>query len=186
MRVIFLDIDGVLNCSDHRRQMLFHGDYSVAIQQHQVARIKKLVEKTDAVIVLISSWRKYWLREGSIDGAGKRIETAFAFEGLSITDKTPVFDNGSRSLEIEHWLKSKPYISQYVILDDNDFSWSRALRKHWVSCPGETGLTDDLIEVAEKILRGNLLQIDDAVNYIEKGSIYRLQKRIAAIFGKDM
>lgn len=110
MRVIFLDIDGVLNCATHRRQKLCEGYYSVIIESQKVRLLKKLVMRTDAVIVLTSSWRKYWMREGSIDSAGKRIETALALDGLKITDKTPVLDNGSRSLEIEQWLKGKCYI----------------------------------------------------------------------------
>ena len=186
MRVIFLDIDGVLNCTAIRRQKLCEGDFSVIIEPQQLQRLKRLVAKTNAVIVLISSWRKYWMREGSIDGAGKRIEAAFASEGLLITDKTPVLENGSRSLEIEQWLKDKRYIDQYVILDDNDFMWSRVLRQHWVYCSDDTGLTNDMVEVAEEILKGNLFPIGEANNSAEKGILFRLRKGIAVILRRDM
>ena len=185
MRVIFLDIDGVLNCSDYRRQVLGQGYYSVAIQQHQVERIKKLVEKTEAVIVLISSWRKYWRPEGSIDGAGKRIEVAFALEGLSITDKTPVLKDGSRSLEIEQWLKGKGYINQYVILDDNDFLWSKPLRSHWVCCSDDTGLTDQLVDLAEKVLNGELLSVEK-YSFLNDGIFGRIRRKIRLLLGKGM
>lgn len=186
MRVIFLDIDGVLNSSAYRRQKLCQGDYSVTIEPQQLKRLKRLVVKTDAAIVLISSWRKYWIREGSIDGVGKRLESAFASEGLSITDKTPVIENGSRSLEIEQWLKGKGYIEQYVILDDNDFLWSKMLRSHWVCCSGETGLTDHLVEVAERILTGELLPVEDASDSLSRGFLNRLKKKCMDLFRKGM
>lgn len=185
MRVIFLDIDGVLNCSAYRRQKLCQGDYSVTIEPKQLQRLKSLVAKTGAAIVLISSWRKYWMREGSINGAGKRIEAAFASEGLSITDKTPVLENGSRSLEIEQWLKGKGYIEQYVILDDNDFLWSKMLRSHWVCCPGETGLTDHLVEVAENVLNGKLLTVEEVSNPISRGFLSRLKKKCMVLLKKE-
>ena len=186
MRVIFLDIDGVLNCSTYRRQKLCQGDYSVTIEPQQLQRLKRLVVKTGAAIVLISSWRKYWMRDGSIDSAGKRIEAVFALEELSITDKTPVLENGSRSLEIEQWLKGKAYIEQYVILDDNDFLWSKMLRPHWVCCPGETGLTDHLVEVAERILTGELLPVEDVSNPLGRGFLNRIKMKCMDLFRKGM
>lgn len=185
MRVIFLDIDGVLNCTPVRRQKLSKGDFSVIIETQQMQCLKELVKKTNAAIVLTSSWRKFWMPEGSVDGAGKRIEAAFASEGLSITDKTPVIENGSRSLEIEQWLKGKGYIEQYVILDDNDFLWSKMLRSHWVCCLGETGLTDHLVEVAERILTGELLPVEDVSDSLRSGFLNRIKKKCMVLFTKE-
>lgn len=157
MKVIFLDIDGVLNCSSYRQEKIKEGQFSVVIQPEHLSRLKKIVESTDASIVLISSWRKFWQREGNVDSAGKEIEQTFARTGLFVTDKTPVLQNGSRCHEVELWLRNKPYVEQFVILDDNDFSWNKKLRKHWVKCPGDTGLTDQLIETSIKVLSGTLI-----------------------------
>jgi len=126
------------------------------------------------------------MREGSIDGAGKRIEVAFASEGLSITDKTPVLENGSRSLEVEQWLKGKGYIEQYVILDDNDFLWSKMLRSHWVCCPDETGLTDQVVEIAENVLKGKLLTIEAFHRPLCGGLFDRIKKRCIIPFKKNV
>lgn len=185
MRVIFLDIDGVLNCTAVRRQKLREGNFSVIIEPQHVQRLNDLVLRTNAAIVLTSSWRKYWMREGSVDGAGQRIEKAFAFENLSIFDKTPVLDNGSRSMEIEQWLKHKEHIDQYVILDDNDFLWSKLLRQHWVCCPDDTGLTDQLVNLAEKILNGELLPVAEDPS-LNEGILGRIQRRIRILLGKGM
>jgi len=186
MRVIFLDIDGVLNCATHRRKKLCEGDYSVIIESQKVRLLKKLVMRTEATIVLTSSWRKYWMHEGSVDSAGKRIETALALDGLKILDKTPVLDSGSRSLEIEQWLKGKSYIDQYVILDDNDFLWSKSLRPHWVYCPGETGLTDSLIDSAENILSGKLFPSQECSDDQNRRFLNRLRMKATAFFRSKM
>ena len=158
MKVIFLDIDGVLNCSEYRQKKLKEGHFSVVIQPEHLNRLKKIVETADASIVLISSWRKFWKREGNVDSAGKEIEQAFARAGLFVADKTPMLQNGSRSHEVALWLEKRPYVKQFVILDDNDFSWSKRLRKHWVKCPPDTGLTDRLAEMSIKVLDGTLMQ----------------------------
>lgn len=157
MKVVFLDIDGVLNRSDYRREMMKKGHISVILQQDNLSVLKRIVDATDASIVLVSSWRKFWRREGSIDRAGQQIEQALDEYGLFIIDKTPVLQKGSRSDEVELWLKNKRYIDQFVILDDNDFTWSRKLRSHWVECPNSTGLTDQLADTAINVLNGTLL-----------------------------
>jgi hypothetical protein len=65
MRVIFLDIDGVLNCksTQYPRKLLYIIDPSLLV------RLKQLLTLTDANVVLSSTWRydpagvfsaKYW------------------------------------------------------------------------------------------------------------------------------
>ena len=172
MNIIFLDIDGVLNCTKFRKDRLLSGDYSVAIEPRLLLLLKQLVVITNSSIVLISSWRKYWIPEGCVDSAGQKIEKALASTGLSILDKTPVLNNGSRSQEVERWLKTKGYVDRYVILDDSDFMWSKTLRMHWVQCSSETGLTVQDVEQAISIMSGNLIQeerqILNGVTYILK------------------
>jgi hypothetical protein len=65
MKVLFLDIDGVLNCSKtpNPRKLPY------VIDKKLLARLERLVERTGAKVVLSSSWRldpvgllaaKYW------------------------------------------------------------------------------------------------------------------------------
>jgi len=161
MNVIFLDIDGVLNCAEFRREKLRSRDFSVNMEAHCIARLKTIVQAVGASIVLISSWRKYWMRGGSVDSAGQRIETALAQFGLSVYDKTPVLPDGSRSQEVEQWLADNRCVDQFVILDDNDFGWSGRLRAHWVHCDDATGLTDSQAELAVSVLQGALLPMPE-------------------------
>ncbi|MBE6960661.1 MAG: hypothetical protein E7448_08090 [Ruminococcaceae bacterium] len=156
MKVIFLDIDGVLNCSEYRRRQMLQGKISVILQVEPLSQLKRIVEATDASIVLISSWRKFWKREGSVDTAGQQIEQRLSNFGLFVADKTPVLSDGSRSREVAQWLKNKNYVEHYVILDDKDYLWDRKQTLHWVRCPDETGLTDELATAAINILNGQL------------------------------
>ena len=51
MKVLFLDIDGVLK----------EESYKAAFQDECFARLKRIIDATDAQIILISSWRvNYW------------------------------------------------------------------------------------------------------------------------------
>ena len=53
IKVIFLDIDGVLNCSTTKDLCEFY----TGIEDKKVAILKQIVDATDAKIVLISTWR---------------------------------------------------------------------------------------------------------------------------------
>lgn len=168
MKVIFLDIDGVLNSAPLRRAKLQQGDFSLTLDPQAIARLKKIVEDTQASIVLTSTWRKFWMRGGCIDSAGKKLDSTFKDFGLFITDKIPVLPEGSRSTEVAQWLKGKAYVEQFVILDDRHFGWSRKLRAHWVHCDDETGLTDPLAALAIDILRGERSASEPFQNLLAK------------------
>src|SRR5436305_6195221 len=53
MKVIFLDIDGVLNCSKTPNPR----DFPYIVDKKLLARFKKLMDRTGAKVVLSSSWR---------------------------------------------------------------------------------------------------------------------------------
>lgn len=61
MKIIFLDIDGVLNCSTSKS--FCHDDlYGIitGIDSDKVKRLAKIVEITGAEIVLSSDWKDGW------------------------------------------------------------------------------------------------------------------------------
>lgn len=156
---IFLDIDGVLNDSQFRLEGLHRRDYSVLIDPKKVALLKKIVEETGASIVLSSSWSKFWEKEDSVDSAGKRINAALAEYGLTVSAKIPQIRDATRSQEIEAFLQNHPYVVNYVILDDNDHGWSRRLRCRWSKTDSAVGLTQETVEQAVAVLRGELIPL---------------------------
>lgn len=55
-KVIFLDIDGVLNCNNTTE--IFLG--ITGIEDRLVEKLRAIVNATGAEIVLVSTWRDYW------------------------------------------------------------------------------------------------------------------------------
>ena len=128
-KVIFLDIDGVLNDEGAN---LRNGVY---IDNDMVIRLKKIVEATGAQIVLSSSWRKAYfdflenLENGLESNQAELIMLHDMFEqhGLQIKDRTEYISSGpyARPAEIRAWLASAYDIKSFVILDDDDFwAWN--------------------------------------------------------------
>lgn len=119
MRVIFLDIDGVLNSVRYDRE---RAPEEGNIDQSRLPLLKRLAEATGAQLVLSSSWRKHWDREPALrDEIGSALDSTFREAGLLIFDKTPVAD--SRAEEIALWLREHPQVKRYVILDDAFGGW---------------------------------------------------------------
>lgn len=145
MKIIFLDIDGVLNSSDYRQRMGM--DYfSQVIDRRKMPLLKHIVEETGAEVVLSSTWRKFWNPgENQLDPAGQYIHDIFREYGLWIHSKTDVLERAGRNEEIQAWLARYPYVDGYVILDDKDFGWSDALRAHFV----QTDLNGDGLEESQ-------------------------------------
>ena len=63
MKVIFLDIDGVLNSFQTFREIYYEHELTgfrrVAIDIDKVKLLKEIVDNTGALIVLSSSWRTF-------------------------------------------------------------------------------------------------------------------------------
>ena len=157
MKIIFLDIDGVLNSSDYRQRMGM--DYfSQIIDRRKMPLLKHMVEETGAEVVLSSTWRKFWNPgETQTDSAGQYFFDLFREYGLWIHSKTPVLERAGRNEEIQAWLERNPYIDGYVILDDKDFGWSDSLRTHFVQTDlGGDGLEENQVQQVIDVLRTKL------------------------------
>ena len=122
MKVIFLDIDGVLNSRAYDRT---RGERDGNIDESRLPLLKELVYKTNANIVLSSTWRFHWNRNGAqTEQEGMELEQTFLKYGLTIYDKTPIVNN-DRAAEITAWLDLNPDVERFVILDDIVFGWDK-------------------------------------------------------------
>jgi hypothetical protein len=153
MKIIFLDIDGVINVISKKRDefgQLFHPPF--------VENLKKIIDETGAKIVISSSWRK--------DGLD-RMKEMWKFRNLpgEVIDTTPSIYTGSivywnnhlkkhptprrysysipRGCEIAFWLErnSELQIENYVILDDDT---DMLIQQHgrFVQCSDNIGEED--------------------------------------------
>src|SRR3979411_2088839 len=93
MKVIFLDIDGVLNCDKTPNPRKF----PYVVDQTLLARFKTLVGRTGAKVVLSSTWR--------CDPVG-----LFAAKhwGIPFIDVCPDRPRSPRRREITSWLAAHP------------------------------------------------------------------------------
>ena len=156
MKIIFLDIDGVLNAEsdvlwpDGRskkngpRCRTRSGYSYTGISQRRVARLKRIVDATGAKIVLTSSWKTYYLlylKGDDDDHIGKYLVNALSRKKLKIFDTTANFETtGSikRGWAIVAYLKDwgrrhpdNP-IEGMAILDDEEFDYERVGLTDWL------------------------------------------------------
>lgn len=119
MKVIFLDIDGVLNesASETRSPTGFLG-----IDDEKVQRLKRIVEETGAEIVLTSSWKTEWDPDPEKASAdGNYLSKKLADHGLRILEKTDDM-HYNRGEGISTWLNQHPSVTSWVVLDDDIFA----------------------------------------------------------------
>lgn len=159
MKVIFLDIDGVLNC-DTTTNRIFGYDF---VDDDKVDRLKRIIDETGAKVVLSSTWRTGWYdlekgRGNTLDAdLFIALERRLLKSGIEMIDKTPVFKGhlSVRGQEIRYWIEhSEEDIESFVILED----WESLYPyndDNIVWTDGYDGLTDKDVESAIKILNKN-------------------------------
>ena len=151
MKVIFLDIDGVLNTEAYREDP--NVDYfEKPISEIHMRLLKQLVKATGAKIVLSSTWREYWEQgQDQSDSFGYYINNLFRKYDLAIFDKT--LELKGRDEEITEWKEHhQGELEGFVIIDDYDFEWSDVNKNHLVKTLDKVGLDEKSTERALKIL----------------------------------
>ena len=151
--VIFLDIDGVLwpyNTSLPKDQ------YGYCFDKSCVEALRILIEKSQADIVLSSSWKIAGLSTmvqmwEDRDLPGKLIDITPDLQRnvdpLSVKDPYLL----SRGYEIEIWCSQKSRYTNYLIIDDlPDFN--AAQMKHTIMPASNEGLTRELVKEGLDIL----------------------------------
>lgn len=153
-KVIFLDIDGVLNNQNHIEKLV---ELLGMEQFHQLNKdlgelpfdyrsckwLQKLIKETDAEIILSSTWR---ISPDLIKGIEK-------FAEIKIKDITPRLPLGTiRGEEIQQYLYNHKEIINYVIIDD-DKDMLKSQLKHFVNTDALNGFKKAQYLKAKKILK---------------------------------
>ena len=135
MKVIFLDVDGVLNTN----KTLYCDD---SIEAHLVQNLATIVEATGAEIVLTSNWRfsHYSLTV---------LKDAFRYFNLTIYSE--IEDQFCRATEIKLWA-NKHKVDKYVVLDDEDENLSARFQEKFIKIDFSKGLTREVAAKAIKLL----------------------------------
>lgn len=117
MKIIFLDIDGVLNNQFSKSRC----GYFIGIDKDKVKRLKEIFDATDAKIVLVSSWKVDWERvdKDSQNIVGNYLDRKLKKERIRILDKT-IDHEIDRGQGISDWI-SNHKVESWVVLDDEIF-----------------------------------------------------------------
>jgi hypothetical protein len=134
-RIIFLDIDGVLNCASTKNPRKF----PYVVDRKLLKRFMGLVQRTKAKVVLSSTWR--------YDPAGL---FSAKYWGIPFIDIIPDMPNKPRAVEIRTWLKQHPHVERFVVIDDEDDE----LDELPLFQPSSCGTTQDIVRAVENYLSG--------------------------------
>lgn len=134
MKVVFLDIDGVLNT--HKTNALFgptvcvHKDAATRLDPLGV-KFFNMLHQLGIKIVLSSTWR-----------LGRDVPVMTEKTGIPIYDKTCSwpFKDSVRGDEIKIWLDAHPEVTHYCIVDD-DSDMLEEQKANFIKTQYEEGLT---------------------------------------------
>lgn len=160
MKLLFLDIDGVLNSHDA------NADHICGIHADKITRLNRLVELTGAEVVISSAWR-YMILNGAMSVSGFRhmlmthgLASFVKIVGCTVSDE----EIAERGDQIAAFLDTAEW-PPYIVLDDGSelpqtktATMSESLSgrhgEHWVKIDGRVGLTDEDVVTATRLLNG--------------------------------
>lgn len=169
MKILFLDVDGVLNSQETFRKR--HAAYEAAkaedaeavLNEHAfplghldtdlIERLNVICERTGCHIVVSSTWR---ITRTPEEVAELLTQKGFRY-GNVVIDRTGRNADDRRGGEIQDWLDKHPEVTHYVILDDDtaDIIGDYTDKKHpnnFVHTDHKLGLQDADVERAILIL----------------------------------
>ena len=170
-KVIFLDFDGVLNTEEYFASLEEKGlptedAFGTLFCPNAVRNLQQIIDATDALIVVSSSWRfagletlKQMWKERALPGTLYDITSLYVADDYICThieDKD--FDyheamTSTREMEISTWLQEHSEVTDYVILDDLDSF--RQHEAHFIKINPRIGITNEEIKRAITILNSN-------------------------------
>lgn len=153
MKVLFLDVDGVLN----HRGVFRTGNGASPLCKECVARLANLVGRTSASIVLSSTWRLGGERSSHVQklkeaGVLDRAHNDWRTIDMPVNDDAIIIPYiERRGSEIAEWLSRHPEVVRYAIVDDDSDMLPEQL-PFFVQTTFDTGLQDEHVEQIVSIL----------------------------------
>lgn len=143
MKVLFLDVDGVLNSEEAIKSgsVKLKGDKAGHIDAYMAFLVGRIEMKTSCKVVLSSAWR---YSEEDMKFISERV--------VPIFDRTPFSgecgSGGFRGKEIKAWLDAHPEVTRYAILDDDS-----DMLEEQMPCFFKTSWKEGITtEIAEKVI----------------------------------
>jgi HAD domain in Swiss Army Knife RNA repair proteins len=135
-KILFLDIDGVLNSEVYYKSTSYSDSISGRFDPICVELIKKLVEEFSLRIVISSTWRY-----GAADRLIHELKNTNLIGYLYHEWFTPVIHPAHRGTEIKLWLDLHPEVTDYIIIDDDENMLEEQI-KRFVKTDLHEGMTE--------------------------------------------
>ncbi len=141
-RVLFLDIDGVLNTTD----MSGAANGPTPIDPQAIQRLNQLLDEFEDLRIVVSSAHRIGV---SLEGLRKLLS---GLPPERIIDSTPVITSmrAQRGDEIQQWLNGHPEVTACAILDDNNDM--AEMHYYLVRTSAQEGLQDEHIIKCRELL----------------------------------
>lgn len=164
MKVLFLDIDGVLNCMyptpspDHEWVDLEEWRYG--LNPMLVARLRYVIGNTNCKIVVSSSWRHHkWYAPYQPDRNWRDVlaEQLHRPWDEVCAGETPADPSGQRGIEIKQWLDEHVGVDAWCVVDDEIVDIEPYIdSSHIVKTDMSLGLTkEDATRIIEALNKGD-------------------------------
>jgi len=114
-KILFLDIDGVLNSEEFYKNEFKTGDRKSRFDSSAISIIKKIIQEYSLEIVISSTWRF-----GAIDLLMNELQKNNLIQYVHNDWYTPVIHPAHRGTEIKYWLDLHPDVTEYLIIDDDE------------------------------------------------------------------
>lgn len=157
MKIIFLDIDGVLNYSGCKARS---ATGCLGVEEEKVKLLRQIIDQTGAIVVLTSTWKTDWFKTQYIEDLPKNGQYLVRQLGkyrIFILDKTVDPSWAQRGQGILDFIETSKYnVEQFVILDDESFDFIElGLENRFVKTGFfAKGLLPEHVEKAVCILNG--------------------------------
>lgn len=178
MNIVFLDVDGELTYSE------YENEETADIDIEKVKLLKEICDRSNAKVVITSSWRGsetytphiYYTLIDILTGHGIDILGDAPYIDVKLIEKIPdrqtfvldeipysQLEHGTgRAAEVQKWI-SEHDVDSFVILDDEDWNWKDyGYESYWIrpTWYGNGGLKREHVEKAIEIMNCNL-EIDE-------------------------
>jgi hypothetical protein len=165
MRVLFLDIDGVLNSDDwddrlrdDRAKPIIDQYPYCLFDPDAISRLNRIHAETSCLLVVSSMWRTGHTEtqlQGIFDRVGI-IPRIHSYTPIGqFQHPSGLWSAGTRGEEIAAWQRENEFNyanNRYVILDDLKDEWLECQLPYLVQTDFDSGLTDELTDRAIAIL----------------------------------
>lgn len=134
MKFIFLDVEGVLNTKETRERAYQKHGYNpfmdLEIDEFRLMYLKEIIDKTDSKVVLCSSLRRFFVKEGNevfpTTLKGKKLYDKLLKYNIQLYDITPITE-GNKEESIKMWLSNIDDVNSFIIIDDDPLQFDEYL-----------------------------------------------------------